>query len=301
MHAFKVKLVLLSSILLWASVFVGIRIGLSGFSPGALALLRFIVASLCMMSIYHLKVVKSSIPWAVKIQLLLSGMAGIGVYNLCLNMGEVKVSAGIASFIIGMMPVLTVILSMVFLNERLNRGHCLGIGISLVGLILLTLGENSQNQMIQGVLLILVSSLMGAILTTIQKKLLKKYHPVAVTSWVMWGGTLFLVLFVPDLLNEIRTGDSFSFLTAIYLGVGPGAVAYLFWGYVLQNMPASKAALSLYSLPLVSTLLGFVCLNERPSLMSLTGGVIALGGAIVAHQYQKQPDSPTRDNKVVAV
>ena len=39
-------------VVLWASAFVGIRIGLKGYSPGSLALLRYLIASASMIFIY---------------------------------------------------------------------------------------------------------------------------------------------------------------------------------------------------------------------------------------------------------
>ncbi|MCC2667478.1 MAG: eamA, partial [Gammaproteobacteria bacterium] len=41
----KTKLALLTTVVLWASAFVAIRAGLQGYSPGGLALLRFLIAS----------------------------------------------------------------------------------------------------------------------------------------------------------------------------------------------------------------------------------------------------------------
>lgn len=286
LQTFKVQLVMLLTIFLWASAFVGIRIGLSGYSPGALALLRFLVASVCMLVIYRFQVVSQPMTWPHRIQLLVAGMAGIGVYNICLNMGELSVSAGIASFVIGLMPVLTVFLSFLFLKERLNLKSWGGLLLSLMGLAVLALGEGGGSDLHDGVLLILVSTLMGAILTIVQKKLLTRYHPVAITAWVMWGGTLLLLIFAPDLYAEIREADVSSTVSAVYMGVFPAAVAYLAWSYVLKHVSAPRAAIALYALPLASTLLGFLFLHEIPSLMSLFGGGIALVGAFVAHYFE---------------
>jgi drug/metabolite transporter (DMT)-like permease len=302
MQSFKVNCVLVGTILLWASAFVGIRVALAGYSPGPLALLRFLVASFCMAIIYHSQGLKKNMPWKDRIQLLMAGMMGIGVYNICLNYGEISVSAGIASFVIGLMPVITVLLSLIFLREQLKGAVWIGILISLFGLLLLAMGEGSRADMRQGILLILVSALMGSILTIIQKKLLRIYTPVVITAWIMWGGTLLLLIFAPQLLQEIKIADYQSTASVVYMGIFPAAVAYLAWNYVLKNMAASKATITLYALPLVSTLLGFLLLQERPSLISLLGGGIALMGALVANRFQV-PDTLNAaiNQKVVAV
>lgn len=302
MQSFKVNCVLIASIILWASAFVGIRIALSGYSPGPLALLRFMIASLCMALIYSNQNIKSTIPWKHRVQLMFAGVTGIGIYNICLNYGEITVSAGIASFVVGLMPVITVLLSIVFLREQLRIGVWLGIVISLSGLLLLAWGESTQTDLRQGIMLLLVSAFMGAVLTIIQKRFLKLYHPVAIISWVMWGGTLLLLIFLPGLMQEIRTADTQSTLAVVYMGIFPAALAYLAWGYVLNQYSASKAAITLYALPLVSTLLGFLILDEIPSLISLFGGGIALVGALIANRFQYYYSlNSSLDKKVVAV
>ncbi len=289
MQSFKVSIVVIVAIVLWASAFVGIRIGLTGYSPGGLALFRFLVASLFMALIYYGHSIKKPIPWKDRIQLLIAGMAGIGIYNICLNYGELSVSAGIASFIIGLMPVLTVLLSLVFLQEKLSRGVWLGILISVLGLVLLAIGENSEPGMQQGILAILVSALMGAILTIIQKQFANVYHPVAIISWVMWGGTLLLLMFAPALIQEIQTADLQTTAAVVYMGIFPAAIAYLAWSYALKYLSASNASVTLYALPIVSTFLGFILLNEQPSLISLLGSGITLFGAFIANRFKIRP------------
>lgn len=298
----KVNCVLIGTIFLWASAFVGIRIALIDYSPGSLALLRFLVASFCMAIIYHCQDSKKIMPWKDRIHLLIAGMAGIGIYNICLNYGEITVSAGIASFIIGLMPVITVLLSLLFLQERLNARVWFGILVSMVGLLLLALGEGAHLEMRQGLLLILISALMGAILTIIQKRFLKIYNPIVIISWVMWGGTLLLLMFSYQLMQEIKEAEYQSTAAVIYMGIFPAALAYLAWGYVLEKMPASKASITLYALPLASTFLGFLLLHEEPSIVSLIGGAIALFGALIANRFRDDTTiNPPLNEKVVAV
>lgn len=299
MMSFKVNCVLISSILLWASAFVGIKMALVSYSPGALALLRFLVASLCMAILYYRQRREAEIPWGDRIRLMIVGMAGIGIYNVCLNYGELSISAGIASFIIGLMPLITVLLSLVFLKEHMNIGTWSGIIMSLLGLFLLTVGEGVDGSMTKGMLFILVSALVGSIQTIIKKRFLKKYSAIKVISWVIWGGALFLLAYFPDLIQELQKASYQGTAVVVYLGVFPGAVAYSAWTYVLKKIPAAKASISLYTLPFASTILGFIVLEEQPSLISLTGGGVALLGALIAHRFQNQVI--TNNKKEVAV
>lgn len=282
MSSWTVKATLAWVMLIWASAFVAIRVGLSGYSPGELALFRFLVASLCMAIIYLRMPGQPRIPWAIRIQLLLVGVAGIGIYNVCLNIGEVTVSAGVASFVIGMMPVMTILLSVIFLKERPGFLVWLGVLVSVGGLFLLMTAEKTTALFSSGVILILISALMGSFYTLVQRRYLRDYHPVAITSWIMWGGTLFLLWFLPGLAHEIKQAGMSANIAAVYMGIFPGALAYIAWSYVLNHMPASEATLYLYFMPVLSTIMGYVLLSEQPAVLSLVGGFLALLGAMIA-------------------
>lgn len=296
MNSFKVNAAVLLTLILWASAFVGIRIGLTSYTPGALALLRFLVASICMLFIYRFFSDDQKMPWKIRLQIMVLGFAGIGIYNICLNIGEMTVSAGVASFVIGLIPVMTIFLSITLLKERPNILVWLGVLISFIGLLGIVWGESASLSYNSGVLIILISALMGGIYNVSQKKFLRDYHPVAITAWVMWGGTLMLLWFAPDLYQQIGTARHQATLAAVYMGIFPAAVAYLAWSYVLDNMSASIASAYLYALPVLSTALGFILLDEIPSGLSLGGGLIALFGALLASRAKylkvKIPDCP---------
>lgn len=301
MNYFKTQCILMSALLFWASAFVGIKIGLMSYSPGALALLRFLIASLCLALAYFFQRNQPQMTWWERIQLLLAGMAGIGIYHLCLNYGEVTVSAGIASFIIGLMPVMTAVLSLFFLKERLRGGSWFGILVSMLGLLLMATGEGARAETKQGMMLLLISAFMSALLTIIEKRFLIKHSSTTVISWVIWGGTLLLLFYTPDLIRQLPYADYKATAVVVYMGIFPAAVAYFAWTYVLQQLSASKAAVTLYALPFISTLLAYWILGEQPSVLSLMGGIVALSGAVIARYFQEQESAAAvLDKEVVA-
>ncbi len=114
----RIQLCLWLTVIFWSSALVGIRIGLHGYSPGGLALLRYLVASLCLLILYF-KLPHRHVPsFRDLLYIIFIGIIGIGIYNILINYGEIVVPAGIAGFIIGMMPVFTIIFAFVLLKER---------------------------------------------------------------------------------------------------------------------------------------------------------------------------------------
>ena len=107
------------TLLLWASAFAGIKAGLSAYTPGQLALLRFLFGSSAMALFARLKGIglpeRRDIP-----RILIVGFLGFTVYHVFLNYGEQSVSAGGASLIVSFTPVMTAILASLLLGERLR-------------------------------------------------------------------------------------------------------------------------------------------------------------------------------------
>lgn len=282
MHSLKVKGGLFLAVFLWASAFVGIRIGLDSYSPGTLALFRFLIASLLMVLLSLRHSHHPDIPWSDRLQLGLLGVLGIGVYNICLNYGELTVSAGVASFVIGLTPALTVLYSIIFQGARPVLKVYLGIVISLSGLMLMVVSGSNGAWISYGVLIIFIATLTSVAYSILQKIFLRHYHPVAVTAWIIWGGTLSMMVFAPALYQEIPVAKPAATYAVIYLGIFPAAIAYLAWSYVLTALSASSASLYLYAMPIISSLLGFLILHEQPSSLSLCGGALAMIGAFYA-------------------
>lgn len=284
----KTKFALLSALFLWASAFVGIRTCLQGYSPEGLALFRYLIASVCMGIIYFRMPAKAKLTVKDKAALLFIGVIGIAIYNIALNYGELAVSSGTASFIISQSPIITAILAAIFLGEKLNRLRTLGFCTSICGIALIALSEKTHFNFNAGLVYILIATLASGLYSVLQKPFLNKYHAISVTTYLVWGATLFLLIYTPKMQHDLLHASWQSTFTAIYLGIFPAALGYLAWSYVLSHVAATRAGSFLYFMPFMTTLLGWVYLNEIPVWMSLCGGLLAILGVwLVNHSYAK--------------
>ena len=123
-----------------------------------------------------------------------------------------------------------------------------------------------------------------------QKILLKRYHPLQVGAIAIWIGTFLLLFYVPTLYQEIQTAPLHATVSGIYMGIFPGVVAYLAWSSALSRIPACQASTAIYTMPIVTTIMGYFYLSEVPAFYSLIGGLVALCGAIIVHwRYYPRP------------
>lgn len=277
---YGIQIAIVVTICLWASAFVGIRAALhGGYHTGSLAFFRYLIASIAVIPVYFKIPNRVKIRWRDIPAILIVGIIGIGIYNITLNMGEVAVSASIASFIIGLVPVISAVIAVAFLGERLAPIAIIGIVISVIGVALIAMCNSNCHENHWGIFMLLIAAVSMSIYSTLQKPLLRRMKSLQFTCYAMWSGTLVMLIFIPETIHDVPRATMAATLAVIYLGIFPGVIAYALWSYVLSSTQACKTITSMYGIPIVATFLGWVFLGEIPELFALVGGVISLFGA----------------------
>ncbi|HVO79382.1 MAG TPA: DMT family transporter [Terriglobales bacterium] len=284
----RALLALAATLLLWASAFAGIRAGLRAYSPAHLAVLRFLVASL-VLAIYA-ALAHFRRPQARDIPgLILTGAVGITFYNLALNYGETRVTAGAASLLIASTPIWTALLATIALHEHLTVRGWSGIFLSFAGVALIASAEGEGIHLSPQALVILAAALTSAIYMVLQKHFLGRYSALEFTAYSVWSGTLLMLPFGGGLLSAVRTAALHGTAAVVYLGIFPGALAYVAWAYVMSHGPAGRTTSLLYLIPVLAIGIAWVWLGEMPHLLSLLGGGIALMGVVMVNRWGRAP------------
>jgi drug/metabolite transporter (DMT)-like permease len=254
------------------------------------AVLRFLVASL-VLAIYA-GLAHFRRPQARDIPgLMLTGAIGITFYNLALNYGETRVSAGAASLLIASTPIWTALLATVVLHERLTvRGWC-GVFVSFAGVALIASAEGEGIHLSLQALIILAAAVTSAIYMVMQKHFLGRYSALEFTAYSIWSGTLLMLPFSGGLMRAVQAAPGNGTAAVIYLGIFPGALAYVAWAYVLSHGPAGRTTSFLYLIPVLAIGIAWVWLGEMPHLLSLLGGGVALAGVVMVNLWGRTASS----------
>ena len=278
----RTAIAIAATLVLWASAFAGIKVGLEGYGPGELALLRFGVASVVLG--LNAVLTRMRLPRPAELpRLIVAGLLGITVYHVALNYGERSVSAGAASLIIAAGPVFTALMAGVVLRERLTWWGWAGIAVSFTGVALITTGEGGGVRLEPGALLVMISAVSTAAYFIVSKPLLARFTPIEFTTYAIWAGTVPMLVWTPSLIAQMAEASAGSTAAVVYLGVFPAAVAYLAWSYALARMEASVLSAFLYLSPVLAILIAFVWVREVPSVISLVGGAIAVVGVAIVN------------------
>jgi len=279
----------MATIIAWGSAFVATRAAVhpGGYSPGHLTLLRFLSASATLMVCSFFFHIRRPAVADLSIMLLM-GLVGVALYHGMLNYAETRVSAGAASFLINLSPIFTVLAATLFLEEHLRWGGWCGIGVSLVGALIIALGESHGVTLNLAMLLVLFCAACNSFYTICNKRLLVRYSPLEISCYAVWIATLFLMIFAPGFGTAVYSASPESTLSGVYLGVFPAALAYVSWGAALHRMPASLAVNFMYLMPAVTMIIAWIWLREPPRLSTIIGGCVAVTGVMIVVSFGRE-------------
>jgi drug/metabolite transporter (DMT)-like permease len=283
-YEIKHVLAAIATVLVWSSAFTAVSMVVGpggGYGPGQLALLRFLVASATMAIVAAVR--RQRLPRREDVgRIVLAALFGITTYHLAFTFGETGVSAGASALIIASGPIWTALLAVAFLGERLNKYGWAGVALAFSGVSAISLGEGKGGFAIEPMAVVtLVAALATAAYFVLSKKPLRSYSAVEFTSYVIWFGTVPMLVFLPGLIQQAPAAPAWATWTIVFLGVFPGALAYLMWNYALSGMPASTTASFLYAQPVLASLVAWVVQRTVPSTVTMIGGALALAGVIL--------------------
>jgi drug/metabolite transporter (DMT)-like permease len=274
----------------WASAFAAIREAVRALGWAHLSFLRLAVAALVLGAVAAIR--RVGLPARRDLPLLaLCALSGMTAYQVLLNAGEVTVPAATASLLVNVSPIFTALMAAALLGERLTARGWAGVLLGFAGAGLIALAAGGGVRLSAGALLVLGAALAQATFFVSQKALLRRHGSLAVTAWAMGLGAAFALPLAPGLPSDVVAAPPAALLAVAFLAIAASAIGFLTWAYAVARIDVTAAASTLYAVPPVAALVGWVALGEVPAPLTAVGGAIALTGVAITARSRGQAAS----------
>lgn len=259
-------------VFLWSTGFIGAKYALAYIEPFTLLLVRMIL-TLCILFVWALFRVKRwpSINQAkhqMFVGMLIHG-AFLGGVFAAIKLG---LPAGITSIITGVQPILTALISVFWLHQRLSNRQYLGFAFGLlgvVGTIGLTQGF-SDFTFAPAAVLCALTALLGITLGSLYQK--KQGATVDLLAGMVWQylGCCIIMAILSFGFESQKIDWSFTLIVALaWLIVALSIVSILLLMYLIREGEASKVASYFYLVPIVASIQAWWLFDETLSLPAL--------------------------------
>jgi drug/metabolite transporter (DMT)-like permease len=284
-------------VVVWAVNFIAAKVGLRHFPPVTMASFRVVLGGLAMVPAY---LVCSRLPAfrdALRFRaqgftrrdfwtFLYLGFFGVVVNQMCFTMGLHYTSVSHAAVIVGMGPIYTLLLAVLFRMEKATGHKVIGMAIAFVGVVVLAAenGISPHSPSLLGDAITMTGSIGFATYAVLGKRVAGTYDALTMTAFNHFAGA---ILILPVALQQIGANGLASKWRVIpwqgwaalaYMAVFGSALAYIFYFWLLRYLEASQLSAFTYLLPVLATILGILLLGERGLAVQILGGTLALGG-----------------------
>ena len=217
---------------------------------------------------------------------------GAGLTYVALNYTE-AINAGVIQ---GSMPVLTVLLSWVFLRQRTTSSQWLGVLIAIAGLLymvargnLSTLFDLSFNA---GDIILIACNLGLAAYGIVIKLLPGTFHPLTVMTIICAVGAF---CHIPFFIYEISSGGAVvwgakAWVCLGFVAIFPSICAIFLWNYAIARIGPNRAGFYMYLTPVFAAIFAVPFLGESIGMFHILGAALIVGGVTLSSRSPKEFD-----------
>jgi len=196
-------------------------------------------------------------------------------------------------------PIFVLILSIIFLKEKLTKNHYISIFFTIIGSYLLIVGWNTFNIDALSSLKMTVYAILAALFwgmgTIISKKLLKKYNHFSVTTY-RFVATVLVALPISLITTQnlqINKLTPIIINNISLIAISSGMVAILLYYNGLKQVKAFKSSIYELSYPITAFIIGLTSLNPYGDaqifeLDKFIGALIIIGTMIYLSRTNKE-------------
>lgn len=199
---------------------------------------------------------------------------GVGVVLLFQSMRLIPIAQTVLLNYTG--PVFVTLLAPLFLKERFEKKILFPLGLSVIGILLISLPQVSfdpTHGSFLGTMYALASSLSYTAFIVVSKKTLRDASGFSMAFYSYAVATIVLAPFVA--FGNLPS-DAVTWVLLLFLGVISAGVGMTIYFFGLSALKAQEAVVLTYLEPVSSIFFGYLLLSQQPTWYMITGGVLII-------------------------
>lgn len=218
----------------------------------------------------------------------LAAFCGVGFNILTFMKGLSLTSPISASVLMVTTPIIVLVLSAIFLKERLYASRILGIIIGFSGAaLLISLSGNvvsiNATDPLLGNTLIFVNAISYSFYIILAKKLTARYNVFTLMKWLYFFGVIYIT---PFAYTEIIAFDPFTASTSTLILIGYVVLFATFGTYMLniiaiKTLKPSVVAVFVYLQPLLTTIIALALGKDEINIYKIGAGLLIFAGVFI--------------------
>ncbi len=252
-----------------------------GLEPGEVLSLRFLVASLLLLSFLsltsfrRLKLSRSHLLWSVFL-----GIAGYAVFSFCFFKALSGLSASLTVLLLYLYPVMVPIGARLFLGERIPKDRLISLPVAIAGLVMLVWGDfqvYNPLYLIFGV----ASAVFYSAYILCSRRFLATADTLASTAYIQLSGGVALSLLHWQSVERTAFALKEAWPWILGLAVICSVAAMSLFLAGLKKLQSWETSVLSISEPVTTILLASFILGERMSNAQVAGAILVLSALIV--------------------
>lgn len=285
-------LVAFATVAIWGSTFVSTKVlMLNGLSPAQIFTLRFLIAYVMMLAVYHSRLWADS--WRDELKMMLLGISGGSLYFLSENEAMNFTSTTNTSLIVCSCPLFaTLLVRLVYRSTtRISMMQLGGSLLAFAGMVIVVLnGRFVLHLSPLGDALAFTACLSWSVYSLLMKWVSAKYGAAFITRKVFFYGVLTILpyyIFYPTLPTAAVLTKPVVMGNLAFLGCLASMICFLTWNWCISKLGAVKATNWVYFNPITTMIFASWVLGEKITPYFLAGATCILLGMFVADRSTK--------------
>jgi O-acetylserine/cysteine efflux transporter len=290
-------LLIVAVMAVWGFNFVPIHWGLGSFSPLLFAALRFTLVAIP--AVFFIRPPGIHWGYVVAVGFFLSALQ----FSLLFASMDQGLPAGLASVVVQLQPLFTMLLAAAVLGERPTRLQLLGSAIALGGMGVIAAGRAEAVPLVAIFLAIAASASWGAGNVIVRKA--QAPDPISLLVWssLIAVPPLFGLSFALEGAPEVHLSGT-GVAGLLYVAILASGFGYGAWTWLLKHYEAAKVAPFSLLVPVTGIGSAWLLLDEVPNVTETIGAAVVLAGLAVltgaltarprAAKISRQPVTATR-------